>query len=221
MSESEVDMQEQIRKVLLPLVLQDDVPDDDISKSIGSFLYYHNRIERNIENLVLSLVPELSYYFENKQLRYEDKLLLLKSFVENSGDIQIFNLLKKLNVIRNKIAHNEYSDEMFDTDELIKIFLGAFAFYKEPNVLQKLETVGKTSKITILLKCVMLTSKMMDLLAATEKFGKEHPKGLGFFSKLQTIANEKVYKRFRTLMLQFQTLKSGEEINEQEKGKKP
>ena len=95
-----------------------------IAKALGLVFFYHNRIEQEMEKLIMLVLPEMKLQSLEALPYYSNKLKILESMTLYSKKLKIFKLLKKVNRIRNKIAHQDYSKINYEkyNKNLIKIF---------------------------------------------------------------------------------------------------
>lgn len=209
----ETNLLDDIRSKLVKSFTEDNGPNDETSMLIGRFLYAHIRIERLIEEIIISISPNLTRYLSKRErpMGFQEKIDLLKSLIENPSVIGIFDLLKVINIFRNKIAHREFKDAMVDVDAFSNSFSNSFSIFADEEFKAAIKRVGKAGPITIPVKCAILTAKVLELLLEVEKFGKIHSNSYRQISELQNLTNTKIQTRLMILFLQIQTgLKSAE-----------
>lgn len=194
------------------------LPNEDISKTLGMFFYYHNKLSTLIESIIINICPELKYYLNTKpNISFKEKLNLLMSFTSNHGDLELFNLLKKINSIRNDLAHQEFDESMINIDELSTSFFSSFKILQENEFRRKILKNDKATFLNATVKILMATVQCLNLIKATEIFGREHDShnsNLKIMNQLQKKARTLVYNRFTSIILQFQTGLSTNEIQE-------
>jgi hypothetical protein len=194
--------------------------DDNKAQSVGQFLYYHSQINMNMKKLILSLLPELDLKIL-KLNAYKDKLALIKSLTPNSDKLPLFQLLEKINSVRNKIAHEDPNKMDYSNinQPLLNLFKLSFQWGLDDEVMKKLSKVGKSGEITTATKITMLTSKSISLLARVEELGKKEDKILNSFEILRKFSSLYVRRRFSILMYQTQYLTKSEDTPEEFKEK--
>ncbi|MEK2645267.1 hypothetical protein [Bdellovibrio sp. BCCA] len=188
-------------------------PSDDLSRAMGQFLFYQNRIEILMERLILSLCPQVKHYMESKnKMNFSEKLLLLESVTADFDKIPLFKLLKELNTVRNKLAHKEFSDDMFDSEKLLKLVQASF-----PMGPPELARVGNAGKITIAVKASAVTNIYLECIVNTERFGREEDAEFKFKDELAETYRNALEKRLRNLIMKFQTRLKEPELGEYQK----
>ncbi|WP_041583593.1 hypothetical protein AB1A81_12275 [Bdellovibrio bacteriovorus] len=188
-------------------------PSDELSRALGQFLFYQNRIEINMERLILSLCPQVKHYIESKtKMGFSEKLLLLESVTPDHDKLPLFRLLRELNGIRNKLAHREFSDDMVKAEHLITLIQSSF--HMGPRELSK---VGDSSKISIAVKASEVTSIYMDSLVGAERFSREEDPEFKLKDEIAGTYQNALEKRLRNLIMKFQTNLKEPELGEYQK----
>jgi hypothetical protein len=211
---SSTDIQdEKLKKKFLKIMssnIDNSTIDDSVAQKVGEYLYYHTQIELSLDSLIQSILPEL----EMDVLKidsYSKKLSLIKSLTPSASELGLFDLLEKLNSVRNSFAHESPDNIKFHKINKPLINLFKRSIRCEEKVYAKLEKIGKSGDITIPVKVIYMTKVYLDLLVKFEKLGKEEDKTLRSFEALRKFSSLFVRRRFSILMYQFQTsIESGD-----------
>lgn len=199
----------------LRAIVDTPLPDDGLTKAIGQFLYFQNRIELHIEKLVLSLCPQLTHFLKNKnRMGFGDKLVLLESVTPDFDKLPLFELLNELNKFRNKLAHKEYNDGMFDADRMVRLVKASFFGHSE-----SLDRIGNAGKITIAVKAVAITNMYMEIITSAEKMGRDEDEELKARVQLFDASLYGISRRFRNLIMKFQMNLKDAELKEYQRKK--
>jgi hypothetical protein len=198
-------------KSMIKEVLSRDKIQDDTAKYVGEFLYYHNRIDNCLGNLLFSLVPEMKFEeIEVRDFKFKLKLALVQSLTPNQDKLAFFRLLSKVNKIRNDFAHEDplEIDHLKNNQALLNLFHESFDLGKElKNKIDKLkkDSIAMTSTIA------SATCLYLEVLVESEIIGKREESTLKTMELIRNYTGLYVRRRFSILAYQFQTgKKSGE-----------
>ena len=98
---------------------------DKLAKSHGLIFFYHNKLEQEMEKLIKLIAPNVKIKgFKTFRLYYRNKLEILQDMTPNSDKLKLFPFLKKVNQIRNQVAHENPSEIDYKkrNKELIQLF---------------------------------------------------------------------------------------------------
>tara|TARA_R110002049_G_scaffold209537_3_gene380436 strand:+ start:781 stop:1581 length:801 start_codon:yes stop_codon:yes gene_type:complete len=185
--------------------------DADLAQGIGQYFYYYSQIDEILSKIIRSLLPELDISIMGLESSFDKnsflkKLELIKSLTPNSEQLKFFPLLKKLNVVRNELAHVSPQKLNFSklNDGLSSVFREAFALEEE--LFQKItKSVNYKHEISVTVKIILVSKIFLELFANIETLGKKEDKLLRLFEALRNLSSLYVRRRFSILAYQIQT----------------
>ena len=178
---------------------------EDHFKNIGSYFYYHLKIENSIERLIKTLVPEIDLDFFRIQ-GFDKKIRLLKLLIPNSSKLNMFPLIKRINVIRNELAHmdvNEDYDFWKQVKDLIPLFNNCI-FVKKKGVNSYIIS-EKNSPSFILSEIIRKTAEFIGVLTEVEEFGSKNDMKLQLSKIARSVSHKILSRRLSILIYMFQT----------------
>lgn len=178
--------------------------EDGVAQKVGEYLYYHTQVENSLDELITSLIPEIDIEILNLD-SFKKKVSLIRSLTPNSTELAMFNLLDKLNNVRNVFAHENPKNINYEKINAPLINLFKQAFLHDKQLRKEIESIERKGSNEIPVMVIKLTNTVLNYLVEVEKFGKKEDVKLRSFESLRKFSSLYVRRRFSILVYQFQT----------------
>ena len=115
-------------------------------------MFHHNAIEKIMRDIIITIEPKLQEYIDNNdRVGFNEKFRMMKSLLHEDnlkdGKTITFEIIQKINEIRNKMAHGDYKKAYSKIETLLNYSFDKTNLFSENITKKKIQKFCNKKKL--------------------------------------------------------------------------